>query len=220
MVEATLRRTARFETTRLPATIFRAALVAAAVIVTARIVAARFAALRRSIFGRRQVAAAYVWALRASTALATSTAAPATATATVTTTIATAIILAAAIAATAGAWRVILSGIVMGRKILRRRGVRIRLALLGVMSIVVHFGGVGAESFVSSGLVIHGAGLLVVREGIMLRRFVPRGLAVKGFVRGFLAVSFVHMLFFMLMQGGGMGECFAGKQFDNVRRDG
>jgi len=35
MVEAALRRTARFETTRLPATIFRAALVATAVIVTA-----------------------------------------------------------------------------------------------------------------------------------------------------------------------------------------
>jgi len=221
MVETALRRSARFETTRLPATIFRAALVATAVIVTARIVAARFAALRRSIFGRRQVAAAYVWALGASTALATATAAPATATATVTTAVATAaIILAAAIAATAGAWRVVLSGIVMGRKILRRRGVRIRLALLGVMSIVVHFGGVGAESFVGSGVVIHDAGLFVVREGIMVRRFVLRGLAVKGFVRGFFAVSFVHMLFFMLMRGRGMGECFAGKQFDNVRRDG
>jgi len=60
----------------------------------------------------------------------------------------------------------------MGRKILGRGGVRIRLALLGVMSVVVHFGRVGPESFVGSGLVFYDAGLLVVREGIVVRRFV------------------------------------------------
>jgi hypothetical protein len=46
------------------------------------------------------------------------------------------------------------------------------LALIGVMSIVVHFGGVGAESFVGSGVVFYRPGLLVVREGVVLRRFV------------------------------------------------
>lgn len=50
----------------------------------------------------------------------------------------------------------------MGRKILGRGSVRIRLALFGVMSIVVHFGGVGAESVVGSGLAFYDAGFLVV----------------------------------------------------------
>ena len=67
----------------------------------------------------------------------------------------------------------------MGRKILGRGSVRIRLALLGVMSIVVHFGGVGAKSFVGSGVVLYDAGLLVVREEIVARRLVMRRLAVK-----------------------------------------
>lgn len=60
----------------------------------------------------------------------------------------------------------------MGRKILRGRGVRIRLALFGVMSIVVHFGGVGPEGFVGSSVVFYDAGLLVARGGIVVRRFV------------------------------------------------
>ena len=182
MIEPALRGATWFETTRLAGAIFRAALIAATVIVAARIVAARFAALRRSIFGGRQVAAAYVWALRASTALATATAAPATATATVTTTIATtAIILAAAIAATAGAWRVILSGIVVGRKILRRRGVRIRLALLGVarLRFLVHFCGVRAMNLAVCGMVFHDARLLAVRQGIVVRGLLMRVLVVK-----------------------------------------
>ena len=60
----------------------------------------------------------------------------------------------------------------MGRKILRSGSVRIRLSLFGVMSIVVHFGSVGAESFVGTGLVFYNAGVLIVREGIVMRRFV------------------------------------------------
>jgi hypothetical protein len=177
MVKAALRGTTRFETTRLAAAIFWAALIAAAVIVAARLVAASFAALRRSILRGRQVAASYGWALRASTAMASATATPASTTATVAATVTTTIaaaaeILSAAIAATARAWRIILSGIVMGREILRGRGVRIRLALIGVMSIVVHFGGVGPERFVGSGVIFYRAGLLVVRVGIVLRRFV------------------------------------------------
>lgn len=153
MVKAALRRTARFEAARLAATVFRATLIAAAVIVATRITSARFAALRRSVFRGRQVAAAYAWALRAPTAMASTTAAPASAAATVaatvTTSIATAtVILAAAIAATAGAWRVILSGIVVGRKILGRGRVRIGLAFFRVvMSIIMHFGGVCVGDF-------------------------------------------------------------------------
>jgi len=36
-------------------------------------------------------------------------------------------------------------------------------------------------------------------------------------VRGFFAVNFVRVIFFMLMQGSGVGQRFAGKQFDDVR---
>jgi hypothetical protein len=171
MVKAALRGTTWFKTTRLAAAIFRAALIAAAVIVAARLVAARFPALRRSVLGGRQVAAPYSWALRASTAMAPATATPASTTATIAATVTTTTeILSAAIAAATGAWRIILGGIVVGREILRGRGVRIRLALIRVMSIVVHFGGVGAESFVGSGVIFYRAGLLVVREGVVLRR--------------------------------------------------
>lgn len=62
----------------------------------------------------------------------------------------------------------------MGRKILGCGGVRIGLALFGVMSIVVHFGSVGAESFVGTGLVFYDTGVLIVREGIVMRGLVIR----------------------------------------------
>lgn len=63
----------------------------------------------------------------------------------------------------------------MGRKILRSGSVRIGLALFGsVMRIVVHFGSVGAESFVGPGLVFYNAGVLIVREGIVMRILVVR----------------------------------------------
>lgn len=179
MVKAALRRTTRFETTRLATAVFRAALIAAAVIVATRLVSARFAALRRCIFGGRQVAPAHGRALRASAAMATATAAPASATATITASVTTtisaaAVILAAAIAATAGAWPVILSGIVVGREILRRRGVRIGLALLRVarVRLVMHFGGVRVVNFGICGVAFYDAGLLVAKEGIVVRRFV------------------------------------------------
>jgi len=113
MIEPALRGATWFETTRLAGAVFRAALIAATVIVAARIVAARFTALRRSVLGGRQVAAADGWALRASTAVPSATAAPASATATITAAIST------AIATTAGAWRIILRGIVVRREILR-----------------------------------------------------------------------------------------------------
>ena len=113
MIEPALRGATWFETARLAGTIFGAALIAATVIVAARIVAARFTALRRSVLGGRQVAAADGWALRASTAVPSATAAPASATATITAAIST------AIATTAGAWRIILRGIVVRREILR-----------------------------------------------------------------------------------------------------
>jgi hypothetical protein len=151
--------------------------------------------------------------------LTSATAAPTAATTTVATAVTTtisaaAVILAAAIASAAcGARRVVLSGIVVGRKILRSGSVRIGLALFGVMSIVVHFGSMGAESFVGTGLVFYNAGVLIVRE-----RIVMRILVVRWFVRGFFAVNFVGMLFFLLMRGRGVAQRFAGKQFDNIGR--
>ena len=62
----------------------------------------------------------------------------------------------------------------MGRKILRSGSVRIGLALFRVMSIVVHFCGMGAESFVGTGLVLYNAVVLIVRQGIVMRILVVR----------------------------------------------
>jgi hypothetical protein len=175
MIEPALRGATWFETTRLAGAIFRAALIAAAVIVAARIVAARFTALRRSVLGGGQVAAAYGWALRASTAVTSATAAPAPATAAITAAIAT------AIATAARAWRIILSGIVVRREILRGRGVRIRLALLGVARVrfLMHFCGVRAMNLVADGVAFSDQALLVLRQGIVFRRLIMHGLVVK-----------------------------------------
>jgi hypothetical protein len=179
MIEPALRGATWFETTRLAGAIFRAALIAATVIVAARIVAARFTALRCSVLGGRQVAAADGWALRASTAVTSATAAPAPATATITTAITAAI--STAISTTAGAWRIILSRIVVRREILRGRGVRIRLALLGVarLRFLVHFCGVRAMNLAVCGMVFHDARLLAVRQGIVVRGLLMRVLVVK-----------------------------------------
>lgn len=63
----------------------------------------------------------------------------------------------------------------MGRKILRSGSVRIGLTFFGsVMRIVVHFGSVSAESFVGTALVFYNAGVLLVREGIVMRILVVR----------------------------------------------
>lgn len=175
MIEPALRRATWFETTRLAGAIFRAALIAAAVIVAARIVAARFTALRRSVLGGRQVAAAGGWALRTSTAVTSATAAPAPATATITAAI------CATIATTAGAWRIILSGIVVRREILRGRGIRIRLALLRVARVrfLMHFCGWRAMNLAVYSVVFSDAGWLAVRQGIVVRRLLMRGLVLK-----------------------------------------
>jgi hypothetical protein len=179
MIEPALRGATWFETARLAGAIFGAALIAATVIVAARIVAARFTALRRSVLGGRQVAAAYGWALRASTAVTSATAAPAPATATITAAISPTI--APTIATTAGPWRIILSGIVVRREILRGRSVRIRLALLGVARVrfLMHFCGVRAMNLVVCGMVFYDARLLAVRRGIVVRQLLMRGLVMK-----------------------------------------
>jgi len=214
MIKAALRGTTRFETTRLATAIFLASLVASAIIVAPRLVSARFATLWGSVFRRRQIAAAHAWALRPTSAMASATAAPTSTSAPVTTAVTTAIAasaitLAGAIAASAGAWRVVLRRIVMGRKILWCGGVGIRLALLRVMSIVVNFGSVGTERFVGTGMVFDDAGLLIVRKRIVVRRFVMRSFVLEGFVEDFLSVSFAGVPFFILMRGSGMGERFA-----------
>jgi hypothetical protein len=179
MIEPALRGATWFETTRLAGAIFSAALIAATIIVAARIVPARFTTLRRSVFGGRQVAAADGWALRASTTVTSATAAPAPATATIPAAISAAI--STAIPASARAWRIVLSGIVMRREILRGRGVRIRLALLGVAGVrfLMHFFAVRAMNLAVCGVVFHDAGLLGVRQGIVVRQLVRRGLVVK-----------------------------------------
>jgi hypothetical protein len=217
MVKATLRRTTRFETTWRTAAIFRTALVAAPVIVAARFVTARIAALRRGVFGRRKIATANARALRrAPAAIASTTAAPSAAMTTVaaaittpvsTTIGATAVALASA---TAGAWRVVLRGIVVGRKILRSGSVRIGLALFRiVVRIVVDFGGVSVGDFTFGSLLFAAAGLLVVREGLLMEGFAMRifvRLVMQYFVRfagGFFAVNFVRVLILVLMGGSG-----------------
>jgi hypothetical protein len=183
MVEAALRRAARFEPARLTAAIFRAALVTTAIFVATRFVAARFSALRRSIFGRRKVATAYVRALplRASTAMASATTAPAAAatsvSAAITATITAAtVVLAAAIATTGGARRVILSGVVVGRKILGSRGVRFGLALfggvMGVVTFIVNFGDVSVGDFAFCNGLFDDSGMLLVGEGVVVQGFV------------------------------------------------
>ena len=188
MVEATLCGTARFEPARLAAAIFRAALITTAVFVATRFIAARFSALRRSIFGRREVAAAYGRALplRASTAMTSTTTTPAAATTSISAPITAAItatvtaatvVLAAAIATTRGARRVILCGVVVGRKILGSGGVRFGLALLGgvmniVMTFIVNFGDVSVGDFAFGNGLFDDSGMLLVGEGIVVQGFV------------------------------------------------
>jgi hypothetical protein len=178
MIKAALRGTTRFKTTRLAAAILLAALIAAAVFVAAWLVAARFAALRRGVLRRWEIASAYVRTLRASAAMASATSAPASTSAPVTAAIttpvsaaigATTITLAGALASTASARRVVLSGIIVGRKVLRCRGVRIGLTLLRVVvRIVVDFGGVRVSDFAFRGMLLHDARLLVVRKRFMV----------------------------------------------------
>ena len=188
MIEAALCWATRFKTTRRAAAIFRTSLITAtvivaAIIVTARLVAARFAALRRGVFGRREIATANARTLRrASAAMASPTAAPAAATTSVTAAISTPVsatigATAVALAGTAaGAWSVVLRGIVVRRKILRRGGVGIRLALVGgamsiVVAFVVNFGDMRVGDFAFGDGLLDDAGLGVVREGITTRRF-------------------------------------------------
>jgi hypothetical protein len=68
-----------------------------------------------------------------------------------------------------------------------------------VVRIVVHFGGMSVRDFTGRSMFFDNAWLLVVGEGIVMRRFV-----VKRFVRGFFDVSFARVIFFMLMRGSGV----------------
>ena len=93
--------------------------------------------------------------------------------------IAAAKVLARALASATG--RIVLSGIVVRREILRGRGVRIRLAFLGVTRVrfIMHFCGVRVMNLAVCGVVFYDAGLFVVRQGIVVRRLVMRGFVVK-----------------------------------------
>ena len=158
--------------------------------------------------------------------MASTTAAPAAATASVsapitapiTATITAATVVLAAAVGTAGrARRVVLSGIVVGRKILGSRSVRFGLALFGgvmnvVMAFVVNFGDMSVGDFAYCNGLFDDSGLGVVRKGIVFGRVVVRGI-----VPGFFNVGFVRVNILMPV-GGGVSKCFAGKQFDNVGR--
>src|SRR5271154_3080709 len=227
IVEAALLGTAWFESARLTAAILRTALIAATVFVATRFVAAGFAALRRSIFRRRKVASG--GALRASTAMtpttATETASTAIATAITTATVratvvATAKVLAAAIATTAGARRVILRRIVLRRKILWRGSVRIRLALVffGGVGFVVRFDVVLFRQLIARSGFFHDAGMLLVREGIVVGSIVFGRFFVRRFVMLFIEMNDVFAGF--VVSAAGVGERFTGKQLDDVGRRG
>jgi hypothetical protein len=112
------------------------ATVVAAILVTAAWTAVA-AAVRRSIFGWREIASALA-TLMASTAAAASTSATAPAStasaaaiaATISTAVTAAIVTLALSSAVVAARRIVASGIVVGSKILRRRGVGFGLALV------------------------------------------------------------------------------------------
>jgi hypothetical protein len=63
-----------------------------------------------------------------------------------------------------------------------------------VVRIVVDFGGVSVGDFAFRNGLFDDAGLIVVREGIVMRWFV-----MKRFVRGFFAANLMGVLFFVLM---------------------
>jgi hypothetical protein len=125
------------------------------------------------------------------------------------------VILAAAVAPAAGALRIILRRIILRRKKLRRRSVGFGLAFFGMggVRIVVRFGEMRVGNFFSSNL-FDNAGLLVVREGIVMRRFV-----LEGILGDFFAVGLVQRKDF-LMHRGGVSQRLAGKQLDGARGSG
>jgi hypothetical protein len=183
MVKTALCWTAWFETARLATTIFGTALVAAAIVVVAGFVTTGLAALWRSVFGGWQVAAAYSGTLRASAAMAATAPAEAASTTistTITTPVSSTISAAAVVLAAAGARRVVLRGIVVGRKILRGGSVGFGLALFGVVvSVIVDFGGVRVCDFAFRSVLFDDVGLLAVREGLVMRWFLMRRFALK-----------------------------------------
>jgi hypothetical protein len=140
-------------------------------------------------------------------------------TASVMTAISTAIVLAAAIATAAGARRVILRGIVLGRKILRRGSVRIGLAFVffGGVGFVVRFDRVPFRQLIAWSWLLHDTGLFIVSERLVVRRIVLGRLVMRRFVALFVEVNDVLACFAM---SSGVRERFTGKHFDDVRRRG
>ncbi len=119
---------------------FRTAIVVTAGLCATIVISAGLAALWRRIFRGRQIASAGA-ALRASTTMASATASPtaaiaATVSAAIIATIAAAaIVLTGTIVTAAG--RIVLRGVVMRRKVLRRGSIGIRLAFVTGVSVLV-----------------------------------------------------------------------------------
>ena len=86
-----------------------------------------------------------------------------------------------------------------------------------VVAFIVNFGDVGVGDFAFCNGLFDDSGLLVVGEGIVVQRFVLRRFVVQRFVPGIFNVGFARMNILMPV-GGGVSQCFAGKQFDNVGR--
>lgn len=171
------------------------------------VITAGLAALGRCIFGWRQIASAARAARRASAARASATASPTAATAAIATTVSTPIcasvttapkVLAGTVAGAAG--RIVLRGVVMGRKVLRSGSVGIGLAFLGRFSV----------------LVVDGSGLVFV--AMLLETFAFGGvrLLVRSVrlirVLGFVVMKLFVLGFFVKFRGASQG--FTREYFD------
>ena len=209
MLWAAILKSARFG-----AAVFEVAGLSAAVLVTTGFTTARFA-LRRSVFGRRKIAACGT-TLRTSTATA-STATPKTSAPTALTTAVVAAIVASVVAAaitlaltiTAGTRRVVLRWIVMWREILWSGSVRIRLALVVRVDgsvIVGRFHSV-ANPFVM--IFVQLAGLAMQLRGLRI--------VMSGFVTGAAVLSFPDGLVVMRR---GATERFAREKLDRMNLGG
>lgn len=142
-----------------------ATIVMSTIVVAARLVSAWLAALGRSVFGGRQITAGRP--------VRTSATVPSTTPAKVAT---SAVPAAGTLTTTIGARRVILSGIVLGRKVLRRGSVRIRLTFFRVagMSVIVSLREMRLQAFFLTYALFGIAGLRVVRDRIVRRRFIAQ----------------------------------------------
>src|SRR5947208_7654654 len=171
--------------------------VAARLSAAAIIVSTGFAALWRRVLRRRKIASAgtTLWSAAMASATTSPTAPAATIPASVTAAIpAPAKTLSRTVVATAG-W-IVLCWVVMGREILGRGGVGVRLALLGRLGVLLYSGSRRKRVVMFQVLVLGGGSVLV---GSVL------------FIYGFVLMELVVVCFFVVLVG--PGQRFAWKHF-------